>query len=698
MAEKGKIFQTVVSMAGEISPTLAKSINAVQKRLEGVNLKALAAGAAVGAIAIGTGKAVISATKHLKELGAQFDDVADTIRIGTGATGEALDSLIKDFDEVYKNVPTSMEDASKAIADYNTRLGLTGDELQGLSTQAIQVADMLGDDLGTVIESSSQAFQQWSVESENMGGAMDYIFKVSQSTGIGFSKLMENMQLYGAQMQTLGYSFEESASLIGQLEKAGANTEEVLAAMKKSVATLAKEGISASKGIDLYCQKIKNAGTEAEATAIASEIFGARAGSTLAAAIRKGTLSVGDLTKQLTESTETISGAAADTYDFAEILQMFKQRAQVALKPLANTVFDSINKLMPVATKLIDRAIPIIERVVDVAAPFVDEFVGALADELDNLLPLIDSTSQFLVSLASNGLAFVKENGEWLIPVVTGLTAAFAAYKAITIAVSIAEAVKTAVIASGATTMTAATVATWALNGALGVLMSPVTLVIAAIAALVAIGVALWQNWDKVKVAAANLGEFLLGCWNRISSAVGGFLTGIKEGFSNVFNGLVSMIKQPINAVIRIINGAINGINAIGFDIPEWVPLIGGKKFSLNIPNIPMLATGGFTNGVSIAGEAGQEAVISFDPAYRSENLSYWAKAGRMLGANAGDYDLGATSAATVDVGGITFSPNISVNGNASKQDIIAAIEETYPEFVDLIDRILYERGVGVYA
>ena len=46
-----------------------------------------------------------------------------------------------------------------------------------------------------------------------------------------------------------------------------------------------------------------------------------------------------------------------------------------------------------------------------------------------------------------------------------------------------------------------------------------------------------------------------------------------------------------------------------------------------------MLATGGFTDGVSIAGEEGMEAVISFDPAYRDQNIAIWQKAGQLLGA-----------------------------------------------------------------
>lgn len=126
----GKTMQAVVNLAGSIDPSLGKAIEQAQKKISGLNVKALAVGAAVGGIAVATGKAVIEAGKYMKDLGASFDDAADAIRIGTGATGDALDGLLDDFDAVYKSVPTTMEDASKAIADYNTRLGLTGPQLQ----------------------------------------------------------------------------------------------------------------------------------------------------------------------------------------------------------------------------------------------------------------------------------------------------------------------------------------------------------------------------------------------------------------------------------------------------------------------------------------------------------------------------------------------------------------------------------------
>ena len=358
-----KTLQAIVEIAGSLSPTLGKAAEEAQKSLEGINLKAIAIGAGVAAAGAAIGKATIEAGKYLVDLGGEFDKVVDTIRIGTGATGDALDALTDDFNEVYKSVPTTMEDASQAIADYNTRLGLTGPELQNISKQAIQVADMLGDDLGSVIEESSQAFQAWNIDAADMGDAMDYVFKASQSTGLGFTDLMSSVQQFGPQLQEMGYSFEEATALIGQLDKAGVNTSEVLSAMKKGVGSLAKEGISASEGLEMYAEKIKNAGSMTEATTIASEIFGTKAGSTMAAAIRDGTLSVADLTAELEKSNETIGGCAEDTYSFGERLQLFKQQAQVALEPLAMTMFDALDQIMPVVGEAMEGLIPIIERV-----------------------------------------------------------------------------------------------------------------------------------------------------------------------------------------------------------------------------------------------------------------------------------------------------------------------------------------------
>lgn len=198
---------------------------------------------------------------------------------------------------------------------------------------------------------------------------------------------------------------------------------------------------------------------------------------------------------------------------------------------------------------------------------------------------------------------------------------------------------------------------------------------------------------------------------------------GVKSIFGNAFSALVELCKIPINAVIGVINGAINGINSIlgsVATIPEWVPVVGGKGFSMQLPTIPMLAKGGFTDGVSIAGEAGTEAVISFDPSVRSANIANWQKAGQMLGvdpvqaasvAGAGSLttdrvevaDIGGGSPApggttTVGGGSFTFSPKITIQGNADYNVMMNAMTDAKDQFEQWFNEMMRKQQRTAYA
>ena len=174
---------------------------------------------------------------------------------------------------------------------------------------------------------------------------------------------------------------------------------------------------------------------------------------------------------------------------------------------------------------------------------------------------------------------------------------------------------------------------------------------------------------------------------------------GVKAIFGSAFDGLVELCKTPINAVIGIINGAISGINSIfgnGVTIPNWVPKVGGKSFSMNLKTIPTLATGGFTDGVSIAGEAGTEAVISFDPAYRASNLANWQKAGRMLGVEAKEVNTsGGRSGGSVSV---SFAPNITIQGNADRDTVAQAMAEAKEQFAAWLEEYMRKQQRTAYA
>lgn len=677
MAGKGKELQAVVNLAGSIDPSLGKAIESAQKKISGLNVKALAVGAAVGGIAVATGKAVVEAGKYLKDLGSQFDEAADAIRIGTGATGDALDGLLDDFDEVYKSVPTTMEDASKAIADYNTRLGLTGPQLQEISKQALQVSDMLGDDLGGVIEESSQAFQQWNIDADNMGGAMDYIFKVSQSTGMGFTDLMSNMQKFGPQLQEMGYSFETASALMGQLDKAGVNTEEVLSAMKKSVGALAKEGISASDGLAMYYEQIKNAGTAAEAASIASEIFGTKAGSTMAAAIRDGTLAVGDLTESLMENGETIAGAADDTYDFAERLQIMKQGLEVALKPMANTVFDGLNKFMPVLQKLMEQIVPVISDAVEAAAPFVEEFLMGAADALEDVLPLISQ-------LAADLLPILTQLMSTLLPPLLSLVQ--------TLLPPLMQIVGAILPPIASLLSTILPMITQIVSAVLLVLVQIISALLPVITPL-------------LEVALQIVNDVIMPLLPPLMQIVQALLPPLVSLLNLVMPILSPLLAllQPIASVLGTIADVIAKIVSFGSGVISKIAgLFGGGGGGGGVSGF---ATGGFTSGPSIAGEDPRyptEAVISFNPAYRSENLEYWAKAGQMLGAsNESDYELlsgGSSTSVVYDLSGLSFSPQIKIEGDTDEDALIRKLRELEPEFIDFVLEALSRREGGAYV
>lgn len=677
MAGKGKELQAVVNLAGSIDPSLGKAIESAQKKISGLNVKALAVGAAVGGIAVATGKAVVDAGKYLKDLGSQFDEAADAIRIGTGATGDALDGLLDDFDEVYKSVPTTMEDASKAIADYNTRLGLTGPQLQEISKQALQVSDMLGDDLGGVIEESSQAFQQWNIDADNMGGAMDYIFKVSQSTGMGFTDLMSNMQKFGPQLQEMGYSFETASALMGQLDKAGVNTEEVLSAMKKSVGALAKEGISASDGLAMYYEQIKNAGTAAEAASIASEIFGTKAGSTMAAAIRDGTLAVGDLTESLLENGETIAGAAEDTYDFTERLQIMKQGLEVALKPMANTVFDGLNKFMPVLQKLMEQIVPVISDAVEAAAPFVEEFLMGAADALEDVLPLISQ-------LAADLLPILTQLMSTLLPPLLSLVQ--------TLLPPLMQIVGAILPPIASLLSTILPMITQIVSAVLPVLVQIISALLPVITPL-------------LEVALQIVNDVIMPLLPPLMQIVQALLPPLVSLLNLVMPILSPLLAllQPIASVLGTIADVIAKIVSFGSGVISKIAgLFGGGGGGGGVSGY---ATGGFTSGPSIAGEDPRyptEAVISFNPAYRSENLEYWAKAGQMLGAsNESDYELlsgGSSTSVVYDLSGLSFSPQIKIEGDTDEDALIRKLRELEPEFIDFVLEALSRREGGAYV
>lgn len=114
------------------------------------------------------------------------------------------------------------------------------------------------------------------------------------------------------------------------------------------------------------------------------------------------------------------------------------------------------------------------------------------------------------------------------------------------------------------------------------------------------------------------------GDWKRV-------MNGFKDIFKGTFNSLWSIAKAPLNLIIEGINALIRGANKISFDVPDWVPGIGGQKWGFKIPTIPKLKVGGIVNmpgrgvlspyGNALRGESGAEGVIPLTDSQAMETL-----------------------------------------------------------------------------
>ena len=688
MAGRGREFRTTINIGGDIDPSVRAAIESMADRLE--MLEGVAD----------------DAQSQLEELEKASKDLKGGFTIAKGAAADLVSSGIQAIAGAAKDAITGIYGLAESTREFRQDMG------------TLETAfDRAGFSADTATETWKGLYSVFG-EDDRAVEAANNIARMADSQEELDEWVRITTGVWGTYQDAL--PVEGLAEAAGETAKVGKVTGVMADALNWSseAAELLAEymGDDVTNAEDAFNVALSECSDEAERQALITDTL---------------TVLYGEAADKYEETAGTLMDANAANADYAQTLAEMGER----IEPVTTAVQQGFTKILNKIMELIGET--------DFTA--IAEQIGDLTDKV--------------ITLAEDGIGWLKDNMDWLIPVVGGLTAGLVAYKLLTFQVAegvtlmtLAEKAKGVVMAIATGQTTAAAVATNALGVATKFLFSPLTIAITVIAALTAGVIWLYNNWDTAKehlIAFGNkvseiwnsiagwitgaietisqyfpvFGAFLDGVWQSIQDVVGNikaifggvidFISNIFAGnwgaawqnivdiFGNIFGMIMNIAKAPINGVISIVNKAINAINSIGFDVPDWVPLIGGKGFHINIPNIPLLATGGFTNGPSIAGEAGTEAVISFDPAYRAQNLAYWAKAGRMLGADEDGTSFslsGGSSGGDVNLGGVTFAPNITVTGQADKESIMDAIEAEYPEFIDMLEAWFAGRGKPVYG
>lgn len=435
----------------------------------------------------------------------QYDNGADTIIQKTGASGEALDAMQESMEKIAKTIPVSFEQAGAAIGEVNTRFGLTGDQLEELSQQFLEFAELNGTDVSNSIDVVQKAMAAYGVATEDAGAMLDTLNKVGQDTGINVDTLASSITSNAQSLKEMGFSASDAATLIGELEKTGIDTSTVMTGMKKVLKEAVESGTS---------------GQEAFAKAISSSeeavsIFGSKAGPMLYSAFQDGTLSAEMFVGGLTSLQDNL-GNVSDTYE---------------------STLDPIDKFQTTMNAMIPVLADIGNTIMEVLQPVL-EGLCTVIENVTTWWNSLDESTQSIITTIGMVIAVVGPVVTIIGSVITGIGSLISSIGMI----------------SGALTVLSA---------------GPIGIVVAAIAGVIAVIALLITHWDEVKEVASNCWNTIQNVWSVATKFFSNLFNGIATVATNIWNGILSAIqgvwdnvKAVWNVATSFFSGLFNGIKS----------------------------------------------------------------------------------------------------------------------------------------
>ncbi len=768
----GKEMLAVVGISGVLDKSLGKAVDAAQKKISGINPKAVKAAAAVTGIAT----AAFNAGKKLASVGASYQKAMGQLQASTGASDKEMKRLGDTVQNVYKNnFGESMQEVADCVAEISKTTKTSGKSLQGVTEGAITLRDTLGYDVSESARAAKAMMLNFGIDGEK---ALSMIAAGSQN-GLDYSgELLDSISEYSVQFAKVGLDADQMFNIFQQGADSGAwNIDKVGDAVKefsiraidgsdstrgayeklgldadKMMQVFAKGGPQANESFNMVLNKLMDMDDEVERDAVGVSLFGTMwedLGTDAMQALAKAEGKAYDTNDALKTMEETKYG------DLQSAMEGIGRIMEVALLPIAAEAARKLTEMSPQIEAAVNAGVKKMKEL----APVAKAIFTGIKDNMNMVVPIVVTLASSIGMLKFarltseiGGYAKAVKNAAGITKILTkmklrdkgetiALKAMYAkdavAKKANTAATKIQAAasrvfskekmkeraqiirtkavqmkevaakkanvavqkIQTAATAAWSAVSKGAAVATRLLGSAIRFMTGPIGIAIAAIAAIVAAGVLLYKNWDKVKAKAVEIAGKIKGVFGGMKDKIVSVFSAMKDKIGGIMGSLAAIVKKPINAVIGIVNKMIDAVNNLSFDIPDWVPKIGGDTIGFNIPHLKLLEAGGMTEGPSIAGEGRyDEMVITPDPRYRTENIAYWQKAGRMLGMDEPTVSLGNAPSVNVSMGGIEYNPTIEIRGDANEEDVLSALRKSREEFMDMLEEWWEERMEFIYG
>lgn len=520
---------------GEVSQNSAEKTN---KLLSQSNLQQ------ASQVASQAGQSMIEFGKNTQEAFRNVDSGFDIIITKTGATtNEALEGFKKIYDQLAVDLPVdSFEKVGSAIGEVNTQFGLTDEALQEASRSIIQFAEINDSDITASTINAKKTIEAYGLSASDLSSTLDTVTYVAQATGVSVDELFSKMVSGAPQIKELGLSFDEAATLIGTLEKAGVDSGAALSSMSKAAIAYAKDGKTLSQGLGETIEKIKTASSSTQALTEASNIFGTKGATRMVDAIKRGAFSLEKLSGTAKEASGTVAKTFEATIDPIDKQQQKFNAVQLALAEIGGSIAESVAPIMDVAIPAVKQLADWFKNLPDPIKQFIVVLGGILA-VVAILSPVIVALGIAITTLGASMLPIVAIIGAVAggIAIVTAIVTNFG---------TIVEWLEEMFPGLGSTVDSV-----W--NGIQNIIQTVVSSVSTFIQNIFGSLVAWWEeNQQRIQQVVETV-------WNVISTIIQTVLTFLAPFIQGVFDGILTYIQTVWNVITTVIQGALDVILGI---------------------------------------------------------------------------------------------------------------------------------------